>query len=384
MIKAALLRARDKSRSRPFAARIVPGILLAPALFCLPPARPALSTAWPGGSGTEIGWGLPSWYEPSGIVWHDGLKVILLVSDNGYVSVMNPDGSGVTNWYAGGYDLEGITVADFSSNRLYLGCEHPDSIFEFDIAAGALTGKSWNLTPWMTGPDNSGLEALAFVPDGHHPYGATRSGGLFYAGLQNNGKIYIFDVDLSVSDGVSHVATITPVPGRGDLSDMQYNAHTRTLYLVYDSSNCIREILTNNALVVEYTLPGVDQEGISFVRTSPSGGIVFMGEDSGGVKRYEGYPVIDSDGDGLANAEEYWHDGAPAYSASTDTDTSLADTDGDGYSDYVEVRGGSNPLAASSLPASIRVNFQPYLSRRPDMGFCVDSGAARGPMGFGW
>lgn len=102
------------------------------------------------------------------------------------------------------------------------------------------------------------------------------------------------------------------------------------------------------------------------------------------MKRYEGYPVIDSDGDGLANAEEYWHDGAPAYSAATDTDTSLADTDGDGYSDYVEVRGGSNPLAASSLPASIRVSFQPYLSRRPDVGFCVDSGAARGPMGFGW
>lgn len=384
MIKSADLTAREGNRSRSFAARIAPGLLISPAFLPLLLPSPARPAAWPGDAGTEIGGGLPAWYEPSGIVWHDALQVLFLVSDNGYVSMMDSGGGGVTNWYAGGYDLEGITVADFSSNLLYLGVESPDSILEFDLTAGALTGKSWNLTPWMTGPDNSGLEALAFVPDGHHPYGTTRSGGLFYAGLQDNGKIYIFDADLSASGTVSYVATLTPVSGRSDLSDMQYNAHTRTLYLIYDSSNYIREVLTNATLVVEYTLPGADQEGISFVRTSPSGGVVYMGQDTGGVKRYEGYPVVDTDGDILTNAEEYWHDGAPAYSPSTDTNPSVADTDGDGYSDYVEVRSGSNPLLASDKPAAVRVSFQPYLSSTPSGGFCADSGTTRGSAGYGW
>jgi hypothetical protein len=355
--------------------------------FVLP--HPAFSAPWPGDVGTEIGGGLPAWYEPSGIVWHDGLGALFLVSDNGYVSRMESDGSGVVDYYAGGYDLEGITVADFSSTYLYLGVENPDGILEFDISTGALTGKSWDLTPWMASVNpNSGLEALTFVPDGHHPYGTTSSGGLFYAGLQENGKIYIFDADRSTSGSVSYVATLTPVSGRTDLSDMQYNMHTRTLYLIYDSSNYIREILTDNTYIAEYELPGVDQEGISFVRTSPSDGVIYMGQDTGGMKKYADYPVIDSDNDGLTNAEEYWYDGTVTYSATTDTNPNPlgADTDGDGYTDYIEIQSGTNPLSAlaEDTPATISVNFQPYMSTAPSGGYCIDSGSAKASTGYGW
>ncbi|MEI6634805.1 MAG: esterase-like activity of phytase family protein [Chlamydiota bacterium] len=365
--------------------RTVLGLLGLPVFLAFLLPRPALSAEWPGDSGSGIGSGLAAWYEPSGIVWHDELGVLFLVSDNGYVSRMGSNGSGVVNWYAGGYDLEGITVADFSSTRLYLGVENPDSIFEFDVSTGALTGKSWDLTPWMASVNpNSGLEALTFVPDGHHPYGTSRSAGLFYAGMQEDGKIYIFDVDLSSSGSVSHVATLTPVSGRSDLSDMQYNMHTRTLYLIYDSSNYIREIMTDNTYIAEYTLPGADQEGISFVRTSPSDGVIYMGQDTGGVKKYADYPVIDTDRDGLTDAEEYWHDGTVTYRAPTDTNPSLADTDGDTYTDYIEIQSGTDPLSSGSTPASISVNFQPFMSTPPSGGYCIDSGSAKASTGYGW
>ena len=61
--------------------------------------------------GTEIGGGLPAGYEPSGAVWHTGLSKLLLVSDDGLVSMMNADGTSVNNWSVAG-DLEAISVAD--------------------------------------------------------------------------------------------------------------------------------------------------------------------------------------------------------------------------------------------------------------------------------
>ena len=47
---------------------------------------------WPAGSANEIGGGLPSGYEPSGVVWHDRLDDIFLVSDDGWVSWMDQSG----------------------------------------------------------------------------------------------------------------------------------------------------------------------------------------------------------------------------------------------------------------------------------------------------
>lgn len=360
------------------------GLLMLPALLAVSLPSPVYAASWPGDSGTEIGSGLPAWYEPSGIVWHDRLGVLFLVSDNGYVSRMESDGSGVVDYYAGGYDLEGITVADSSTSYLYLGVENPDGILEFDVSTGALTGKSWDLTPWMASTNaNSGLEALTFVPDGHHPYGTTRSAGLFYAGMQEDGNIYIFDVERASSGSVDHVATLTPVAGRTDLSDMHYDIHTGTLYLIYDTLNYINEIMTDNTAIAEYTLPGVDQEGIAFVRTSPSGGYIYMGQDSGGVKKYSGYPVVDTDFDGLTDAEEYWYDGTVTYSAGDDTNYLFADTDGDGYTDYIEIQSGTNPLVSGGS-ATIYVSFQPFASPAPSGGYCVDSGSARASTGYGW
>ncbi|MCC6451141.1 MAG: hypothetical protein IT574_11360 [Candidatus Aureabacteria bacterium] len=368
------------------------------AAFFLSLPSPALSAPWPGDGGTDITGDLPSTYEPSGIIWHDRLETLFLVHDKGWVARLESDGT-FDAWNVGG-DLEALAVADPSSDYLYLGVEQPnDSILEFRISTGTLTEKSWDLTPWMTGPSNSGLEALTFVPDGHHPYGdgngQTRSGGLFYAGLQEDGtspydgRVYVFDVDLSTSGEVDYVVDFSPVsPPIKDLSDMWYDTGTRTLYLLHDGANTVREMLTDNTLtdplLVEYALPGTGQEGVAFVRTSPAEGYLYITDDSlHKVIRYGGYPVLDADEDGLSDAQEYWHDGAAGYTAGSDTDPEAPDTDLDSFTDYVESQSGTDPLDDGDAPACLRINFQPF-ALPPPAAWCLDAGTAAASTGCGW
>ena len=70
---------------------------------------------------------LPVGYETSGLAWHQGLEKIFVVSDEGIVSMMNRDGTDLVHWNIGG-DLEAITVADHTSNFVYIGVENPDSV----------------------------------------------------------------------------------------------------------------------------------------------------------------------------------------------------------------------------------------------------------------
>lgn len=249
---------------------------------------------WPGPlPGTEIGQGLPAAYEPSGGAWHRRLNKFFTVSDSGIVSAMNPDGSGIVNWSVPG-DLEGVAVADPASNFIYIGVEHPDSIREFNIVTGLVT-RTFVLTAWMQGPDNSGLEALEFIPDPNHP-----EGGLFYAGLQNDGRIYEFSLPIrssATATSVTFMGTITPVTGRTDISGLDYDREHQILYAVFDDANDLRAMRSDGTFVGEWVLPGNDQEGIAIRECE-----LFVAEDSGKVWRYA-FPtdMRDVDTDGSTN-----------------------------------------------------------------------------------
>jgi len=257
-------------------------VILAVLLTTLIAAGGAAADPWPADSGVEIGnvggaGGLPSGYEPSGAVWHTGLGVLLVVGDAGQVSQMDADGTNVTTWSPGG-DLEGIAVADPDSDLIYLGRERPDAVLEFDLATGMLTGNSWDLTAWLTGPENQGLEALTYVD------------GLFYAGLQADGNIYVFRLlPLGV---VEHVETIASPSSRTDISGLHYDADTQILYAIYDSFNVIVEMQADGTFLREYDLAGDDQEGITLIPECDMGkAMIFIAQDSQEVWRYEGYPV---------------------------------------------------------------------------------------------
>ena len=87
-----------------------------------------------------------------------------------------------------------------------------------------------------------------------------------------------------------------------------------------------------------------------------------------------GGPIEDSDGDGLTDGEE-----TNTYF----TDPHKADTDGDGFSDFVEVMGGSDPLDGTP-PATVRFNFQPGDSARVNGYVPATAGGYVAARGFGW
>ena len=265
-----------------FARRKTLGAIVASSLTALLASSGARAAPWPADSGVEIGnvgggSGLPSGYEPSGAVWHTGRGVLLVVGDGGQVSQMDADGTNVTTWSPGG-DLEGITIEDPDSDLVYLGRERPDAVLEFDLATGTLTGNSWDLTPWLTGPANQGLEALTYVD------------GLFYAGLQADGNIYVFR--LLPLGAVEHIDTIASTASRTDISGLHYDADTQILYAIYDSFDVIVEMEADGTLLREYDLAGNDQEGVALVPDCElDDATVFIAEDAQEVWRYEGYPI---------------------------------------------------------------------------------------------
>jgi uncharacterized protein YjiK len=267
-------------------------------------AHPAhAADAWPGSStgtvivDTTLDSGDGSEYEPSGLAWNDETDQLLMVGDDGDVTTMNLDGTNLVNHYIGS-DFEGIAIIDPTTNRAYIGVEKPlDSIKEVNLTTGEVASKTWDLTPWMVSDDvNEGLEALTFVPNADLPtaYGTSTSGGMFYAGLQNDGKIYVFDVDITTT-AVRHVATINPPTGIvRDIADLHYNTDTHILYGVYDENNTLVEFTTAGDILTTYQLPSesTDQEGLVVRPDCETGlAIVVIGEDSGFVRSYSDYPV---------------------------------------------------------------------------------------------
>ena len=219
---------------------------------------------------------LPVGYETSGLTWHQGLEKIFSVSDEGLVSMMNRDGTELVHWNIGG-DFEAITVADHTSNFVYIGVENPDSVYEFDVSSGEIT-RTFSLTDWMTGPSNLGLEALTFVPDATHP-----EGGVFYAGLQSTGEVFRFGLSIKSSSTLSSVTFINTLVIEGshtDLADLSYDPSSDRILALYDSLDRIKVIEKDGELRTQWVAPGTEQEAILYVS-----GELFIGEDFGGSAR---------------------------------------------------------------------------------------------------
>ena len=230
---------------------------------------------FPAGSlpGTQVG-SLPAGYETSGLAWHDGLGRLLAVDDGGVLSSMDATGGNQVHWAIGG-DLEGVCVADPRSHFAYVGVEHPDAILEVDLRSGSVT-RRFDLTPWLSGPDNQGLEALAFIPDAANP-----EGGVFLAGLQSDGLAYAFELPIAssrVSTTASFLRSFPVAPGLTDIADMSFDPATGVLYSVFDAADRLVATDASGTLLGQWDLPGTEQEGILY-----RSGALYVSEDFGGV-----------------------------------------------------------------------------------------------------
>ena len=279
-------------------ARVAAGLLAAAGCcFCLPATR---AGTFPFTTGTAFPWDTPGTrlaessliisaterYEPSDLVWHPRLQRLYGVSDgsaqvSSRLFSMTSSGSAFSSTPVSG-DLEGICLADPASDFLYIGLERigleqPNAIAEFNLASSTVT-RTFSLSSWMTGAPTEGLEALTFVPDAQHP-----EGGLFYAGLQENGTIYRFSLPIltsATSTSVSFVDSFRPVV-RSDLSGLHYDRDRDVLFAIYDTGNVMRAMRPDGTLIQEWALPGSAQEGIAL-----AGNVLFIAEDSGAVVRY--------------------------------------------------------------------------------------------------
>jgi hypothetical protein len=246
------------------------------------PAGASAQLPWPAGPGTEIGHegqpgGLPSGFEASGVAWHAGRGTLVVVNDNGQVAELSPEGGMLALWPLAG-DLEAVAVADPASSRVHVGVEHPDGVVEFDLATGLPTGASWNLTPWMTGPSNEGLEALACVD------------GVFHAGLQADGTIFRFV--LGAGGAVQFLGSVPSHLGRTDLAALDFDACTGVLLALHDTANVLVEYDAAGAFLREYVAAGSDQEGVALRGGSPGTATrLFLAQDTGEVLRFESWPV---------------------------------------------------------------------------------------------
>ena len=164
-----------------------------------------------------------------------------------------------------------MTVADPDSDFIYIGVEHRDSILEYDIELQAVT-RTFYLDSYMTGPDNSGLEALAFVPSA-----ASAEGGYFYAGLQATGEVFVFELPITSSASSTTVKYIKKFSTRYgfDISDMYYDPTDDILYAIYDTYDKLVAMKTDGTYLNEWFLPLYNQEGFSLDDSCH----VYVGED---------------------------------------------------------------------------------------------------------
>ncbi len=294
---------------------------------------------WPGPlPGIEISSGLPAGYEPSGAVWHTQLHKFFTVWDNGVVSMMDYDGMNVVSWNVGG-DLEGICIPDPNSNFVFVGVEGPlDGVKEFNYLTGQVT-RFFDLTPWMHSIDpNLGLEALTFVPD------TTNSeGGYFYAGLQETGTIYIFELPI-LSSSTDTTATLIDSIQTGFtlISGLDYNTDCGLLYALWRFLPRLRVISLDGNILAEWNLPGSCQEGVAlWDGLTPGQAQIFIAEDNGGVWRYDFNSAcnITIVGGGSVNLAP----DPPTFYGTTDTLTAIPDTGHQFLQWSGDLTGSANP-----------------------------------------
>lgn len=305
-----------------------------------------LAGPWPGPlPGIEIGSGLPSGYEPSGAVWHTQLQKLFTVWDNGVISMMDYDGMNVVSWNVGD-DLEGICISHPNSTFVYVGVERPlDGVKEFNYLTGQVT-RFFDLTPWMQSMDpNLGLEALTFVPDT-----TSSEGGYFYAGLQETGTIYIFELPILSSSTDTTVTFIDSIQtGLTLISGLDYNADCSLLYALWRFLPRLRVISLDGNILVEWNLPGTCQEGVAlWDGLTPGQAQIFIAEDNGGVWRYDFNSAcnVTTVGGGSVNLTP----DPPSYYGTTDTLTAIPDT---GYQ-FLQWSGG---LTGSANPAALLMDY---------------------------
>ncbi len=265
--------------------------------------------------------------ETSGIAWSSAHDRMFVVSDNGYITTIRDNDTHIKTW-ARSENFEAVTTVGFKPDFIYLGVEEPGGIIEFNVVTGKKT-RTFNLTEWMDGSNNKGLEALTFVPDESNP-----EGGLFYAGLQKNGDVYVFSLPIKTSTSSTTVTLDKKFDtDRDDLSDLYYCPIQNILYALYDSDDLLVLMKKGGKVLGEWKLPGDNQEGIT-VRGTELYITQDNGNDGGDIIKYAPFQIYtqpDQNSDGKIDLYDFgllaknWLNNNSAFDISYDGENNLED-----------------------------------------------------------
>ena len=235
-------------------------------------------------SSVDISGGLPKGFEPSGAAWQPRLQRLMLVGDEGTIASMDVNGGSVLTWSLAG-DLEGICVADPESNKIYVAVERPASIVEFDFSEGrALRRFPFPGIEGSGHKKNKGPEALTFVPDPNDP-----EGGAFWAGIQADGSVRVLSLPLRSNRArtlAREIRRFTPIPGLTDLSGLDWDRSTDTIWAVFDKNDLLVRLDRSGRVLETWGLPGKGQEGIAV-----TGDHLFIADDT--ARRVVRYRMLD-------------------------------------------------------------------------------------------
>ena len=165
---------------------------------------------------TDIGQDLPGDYEPSGAVYDGGF--LYIVSDEGDISVLDDYGNEINSFHIGG-DLEGITVGR-EEGYVYVVIENPATLAKVSLEDEVIV-QTWDLREILGDNGNAGPEALTWIPRIN----------VFAVGLQADGNMYLIKVR---GDNVILI-DVVDMPRSSDLSGLDYEPRSRTLFAIYDS-----------------------------------------------------------------------------------------------------------------------------------------------------
>jgi hypothetical protein len=272
--------------------------------------------AWPAepqSSAVNLGRDLPTAFEPSGVAYRQGVDALWVVSDSGVLAQVDFSGC-VRSLVSIPGDLEGVTWGADGDPTLYLGTENYPSIQGYVPARPIRT---WNLPEMAFGDANTRLEALAFLPDGHcgilsynNGQGSQyQSGGLFLAGHQGDGKIYVYDIDTSGS-AVTFIGTFGPYEGRTDLSGLCFHIPSGTLYGIWDAYGVMGRFSDDLKTVVEtwsFPVGSDNEEGIAIVGCGLSSSIVICEDDGGALHHVWLYREFLADSGGVPGECAWLH-----------------------------------------------------------------------------